>query len=350
MYVFVYTANIQTYFLKNKLLFIINVSFMEISKSDEKFTPTVDWITEKYFELNEWLFNGRLGNCLFEIYTTGEGMETSLGHFRFTGRGVKYNKRTRQMYYTDYGQEKKIDADNFVYYAKPMIGLNGNYKRTEYMWLNTLAHEMCHYYTYMGGRRPVQAHGIDFRQIASIVGIRSNGIFNIKRICDAENVGELDEKIAARRQKREENKKSKMTALLAFRTNGDVQLITTTNQKLIDVVIANNNKPVCKRILATNDKSYIEYLWGEGYKHNMSPSKSGTNYKYWSVQGEDLVDEIKNYDFTVLRGEPMNETYQFTNEDIKLMVEMVLDKLKGEDNLIDITPDMILSDDFGLEQ
>lgn len=324
---------------------------MKISNSDEKFTPTVDWIADKYFELNEWLFNGRLGNCLFEVFTRGEGMETSLGHFRFTGRGIKYSERTGQMYYyTGYGEKEKIDANNFALYTKPMIGLNGNYKRTEYMWLNTLAHEMCHYYTYMGGRRPVQAHGIDFRQIASIVGIRSNGIFNIKRICDAENVGELDEKIAARRQKREENKKSKMTALLVFRTNGDVQLITTTSQKLIDVVIANNNKPVCKRILATNDKSYIEYLWGKDYKHNMSPSKSGTNYKYWPVQGEDLVDEIKNYDFTVLRGEPMNETYQFTNEDIKLMVEMVLDKLKGEDNLIDITPDMILSDDFGLEQ
>lgn len=324
---------------------------MEISKSDEKFTPTVDWIADKYFELNEWLFNGRLGNCLFEVFTRGEGMETSLGHFRLTGRGIKYSERTGQMYYyPDYGQKEKIDADNFALYTKPMIGLNGNYKRTEYMWLNTLVHEMCHYYTYMGGRRPVQAHGIDFRQISSIVGIRSNGIFNIKRICDAENAGELDEKIAARRQARDENKKSKMTALLVFRTNGDVQLITTTYQKIIDVVIANNNKPICKRILATNDKSYIEYLWGEGYKHNISPSKSGTNYKYWSVQGEDLVDEIKNYDFTVLKGEPMNEAYQFTNEDIKLMVEMVLDRLKGEDNLIDITPDMILSDDYGLER
>ena len=320
---------------------------MEISNSDEKFTPTVDWIAEKYYELNEWLFNGRLDNCLFEVFTRGEGMETSLGHFRFTGRGVKYNERTRQMYYyTGYGEKEKINADNFALRTKPMIGLNGNYKRTEYMWLNTLVHEMCHYYTYMGGRRPVQAHGIDFRQIASVVGIRSNGIFDIKRLCDAENAGDLDEKIAARRQKREENKKSKMTALLVFRTNGDVQLITTTNQKLIDVVIANNNKPICKRILATNDKSYIEYLWGEGFKHNMSPSKSGTNYKYWSVQGENLVDEIKNYDFTVLKGEPMNEAYQFTTEDIKLMVEMVLDRIKGEENdMVDITPDMILSDD-----
>ena len=343
MYVFVYTANIQTYFLKNKLLFIINVSFMEISKSDEKFTPTVDWIADKYFELNEWLFNGRLGNCLFEIYTTGEGMETSLGHFRFTGRGVKYNKRTRQMYYyTGYGEKEKIDADNFALYTKPMIGLNGNYKRTEYMWLNTLVHEMCHYYTYMGGRKPVQAHGIDFRQIASIVGIRSNGIFDIKRLCDAENVGELDEKIAARRQKREENKKSKMTALLVFRTNGVIQLITTTNQELIQKIVDYNNKPICKRIVSSNDINYIEYLWSLDYKCNMR------TYKYWSVQGEDLVDEIKNYDFTVLKGEPMNETYQFTNEDIKLMVEMVLDRLKGEDNLVDITPDMILSDDGDL--
>ena len=119
-----------------------------------------------------------------------------------------------------------------------------------------------------------------------------------------------------------------------------------TNQKLIDVVIANNNKPICKRILATNDKSYIEYLWGEGFKHNMSLSKSGTGYKYWSVQGENLVDEIKNYDFIVLKGEPMNEAYQFTTEDIKLMVEMVLDRIKGEENdMVDITPDMILSDD-----
>ena len=335
---------------------------MKISNSDEKFTPTVDWIADKYFELNEWLFNGRLGNCLFEVFTRGEGMETSLGHFRLTGRSVKYNKRTRQMFYVGYDHKENIDADNFAYYkeninadnfayyTKPMIGLNGNYKRTEHMWLNTLVHEMCHYYTYMGGRVPIQAHGIEFRQIGQIVGIRSNGIFDIKRLCDAENAGELDGKIASRRQARDENKKSKMTALLVFRTNGDVQLITTTYQKIIDVVIANNNKPICKRILATNDKSYIEYLWGEGYKHNMSPSKSGTNYKYWSVQGEDLVDEIKNYDFTVLKGEPMNEAYQFTNEDIKLMVEMVLDRLKGEDNLIDITPDMILSDDSGLER
>ena len=84
---------------------------MEISNSDEKFTPTIDWITEKYFELNEWLFKGKLGNCLFEVYTSGKGMERSLGHFRFTGNGVKYNKRTRRMYWADpaYLGDLKVD-------------------------------------------------------------------------------------------------------------------------------------------------------------------------------------------------------------------------------------------------
>ncbi len=83
---------------------------MEISNSDEKFVPTVDWIAEKYFELNEWLFKGKLGNCLFEIYTTGKGMETTLGHFRFTGTNIKYDKRTRQMYYAGYGLKENINA------------------------------------------------------------------------------------------------------------------------------------------------------------------------------------------------------------------------------------------------
>lgn len=321
---------------------------MEISNSDEKFTPTVDWIAEKYFELNEWLFNGKLGNCLFEVYTSGKGMESSLGHFRFTGTGVKYNKRTRRMYWVDHVWldvlEIDITAENFVEYTKPMIGLNGNYKRTEHMWLNTLVHEMCHYYTYMDGVVPVQAHGTEFRQIGQIVGARSNGVFDIKRLCDAENIGELDGVIAAKRQARDNKKKNNMTALLVFRNNGDIQLITTTNQEVIQKVIDDNNKLICKRIVSTNDINYIEYLWSLGYKHNMR------TYRYWPVQGKDLVDEIKNYDFTVLKGEPMNEAYQFTNEDIKLMVEMVLDRIKGEDNLVDITPDMILSDDSGLKQ
>lgn len=317
---------------------------MEISNSDEKFVPTVDWIAEKYFELNEWLFKGKLGNCLFEIYTTGKGMETTLGHFRFTGTNIKYDKRTRQMYYAGYGLKENINADNFVHYTRPMIGLNGNYKRTEHMWLNTLVHEMCHYYTYMNGRVPVQAHGTEFRHIGSIVGIRSNGIFDIKRLCDAENIGELDGEIAARRKARDDKKKSNMTALFIFMKNAEIRLVTTTKQSLVNEIVRKSNGLICKKIVATSDANFIEYLWSLGYKNNMS------TYRYWSIKDKSIIDELKKYKTETIKSyEHMLENIQLTMEDVNFMVESALNKILGKENeLVDITPDMILSDDGGL--
>lgn len=314
---------------------------MEISNSDEKFTPTVDWIAEKYFELNEWLFKGKLGNCLFEIYTTGKGMETTLGHFRFTGTNIKYDKRTRQMYYAEFGLKENINADNFVHYTRPMIGLNGNYKRTEHMWLNTLVHEMCHYYTYMNGRVPVQAHGTEFREIGQIVGIRSNGIFDIKRLCDAENIGELDGEIAARRKARDDKKKSNMTALFIFMKNAEIRLVTTTKQSLINDIVGRSNGLTCRKIVATSDANFIEYLWSLGYKNNMS------TYRYWSLKDKSIIDELKKYKTETIKSyEHMLENIQLTMEDINFMVESALNKILGKENdLVDITPDMILSDD-----
>ena len=45
----------------------------------------------------------------------------------------------------------------------------------------------------------------------------------------------------------------------------------------------------------------------------------------------------------------MLENIQLTMEDINLMVENALKKILGKENdLVDITPDMILSDDSGL--
>ncbi len=317
---------------------------MEISNLDEKFVPTVDWIAEKYFELNEWLFKGKLGNCLFEIYTTGKGMETTLGHFRFTGTNIKYDKRTRQMYYAGYGLKENINADNFVHYTRPMIGLNGNYKRTEHMWLNTLVHEMCHYYTYMNGRVPVQAHGTEFRHIGSIVGIRSNGIFDIKRLCDAENIGELDGEIAARRKARDDKKKSNMTALFIFMKNAEIRLVTTTKQSLVNEIVRKSNGLICKKIVATSDANFIEYLWSLGYKNNMS------TYRYWSIKDKSIIDELKKYKTETIKSyENMLENIQLTTEDINFMVESALNKILGKENdMVDITPDMILSDDGGL--
>jgi hypothetical protein len=221
-----------------------------------------------------------------------------------------------------------------------MIGLNGNYKRTEKMWLNTLVHEMCHYYTYMNGHVPVQSHGSEFRNIATFVGQKSNGTFEIKRLCDSENVGELDSNIVAKIKARDEKKKSNMTALLVFRTNGEVQLVTTTSKELIKQIINDNNKYICNKILSTNDNAYIEYLWSLGFKHNMR------TYRFWPVKGKDLVGEIKKYEYSVLKGVEMDKSYSITNENIKTMVEAVLNNIIGKnDELVDITPDMILSNE-----
>ena len=45
----------------------------------------------------------------------------------------------------------------------------------------------------------------------------------------------------------------------------------------------------------------------------------------------------------------MSENIQLTMEDINFMVENALNKILGKENdLADITPDMILSDDGGL--
>lgn len=323
---------------------------MEISNSEEKFLPTTDWMKEKYDELNKWLFGGRLGNCLFEIYTTGKGAERSLGHFRFTGSNIKYDRRTREMYWSDpkYGGSLKfpINNSNFVHYTQPMIGFNGHYKRTEHMWLNTLVHEMCHYYTYMNGYVPVQAHGKEFRNIAAVVGHRSGGVFEIKRLCDAENVGELDGDIVAKRQARDDKKKSKMTALLIFMRNGEIRLVTTTKKSLISDIVRESNGLTCKKIVATSDIGFIEYLWSRRYKNNMS------TYRYWALKDNSVVNELKKYNSETLKSyENMFENIQLTMEDINIMVESALKKIMGkEDELCDITPDMILSDDSGLEK
>lgn len=133
---------------------------MEISNSSEKMKPTTSWMKEKYNELNDWLFGGFLGPCQFEVFTTGKGSQgRTLGHFYMNGRGLKYEKYGRRMFYQDWdGSKIYISPQTFYVYCKPVIGLNGNYSATEQALLNTLLHEMCHYYVYYKGIYPTQAH------------------------------------------------------------------------------------------------------------------------------------------------------------------------------------------------
>ena len=317
-----------------------------------KFTPTPQWMEEKYNELNAKLFNGKLGGCDFGVFKTGKGASgRTLGYFKITGKNIKYDRRTRKMFVASMYLDKideYINADNFVELCKPTIQLNGNYKRTERAWLTTLAHEMCHYYTYMNGKVPSTSHGREFKQIAAIISYKSNDIFSIQRLASSEemNESELDSEVKAKMEKRDENKKSKLFALLIFRKNGEVQLVTTSSNNVLNDVKNSNTKFICKKILLSTDPNFIDYLWKNHYKHNMR------TYRYWTITNTPIVKDIENFKYKVMVDytNEINESIQLIPEDIQNMVENAIKELiNKKNNWGEITSDMILSDKSPLE-
>lgn len=311
----------------------------------EKFTPTPQWMEEKYNELNAKLFNGLLGGCDFGIFKDGKGSSgRTLGYFKMTGRNIKYDRNTRRMFSATYlgTIDEYINSNNFFELCKPTIKLNGNYKRTERAWLTTLAHEMCHYYTYMNGRVPSTSHGREFKQIAAIVSQNSNDIFNIQRLATSEEMAEsdLDDAVKAKMEKRDEVKKKKMFALLIFRKNGEVQLVTTSSNNVLSDVTQKNPRYVCDKILISTDPKFIEYLWNNNFKHNMR------TYRYWPITNTSIIKDIEKFNYKVMVDytNEVNESIQLIPEDIQIMVENTLKEfINKKNNWGEITPDMILS-------
>ena len=135
---------------------------------NKSFKPTVNWMAEKYDEMNAKLFGGQLDQCDFNIFTSGRGSQgRTLGFFRMNGRGLKIEIATRKMFRHDdwFPNDKEyVNKSNFYSVCRPSIELNGNYSGTEHAFLGTLVHEMCHYYTYMNGYPPKQGHGTEFQE------------------------------------------------------------------------------------------------------------------------------------------------------------------------------------------
>lgn len=260
---------------------------------DKTFVPNIGWMTEKYDEMNEKLFGGSLGRCSFEVFTTGRGSQGNvLGWFKITRKGVKIDRYTRRMYvYKDWFDKVYINKNNFVEECLPKIELNGNYTGTEHGFLATLVHEMCHYYTYMYGYAPKQGHGPEFRQIGMEVSNRSNGLFTIQRLASAEQMTELtlNDKMQAIRDKRDENKKSSITAVIRFKTNGDIQLTTTSNNSLINMIVSDYERKDVIKVVTSNDKDLIDVLFSKGYQKNMR------TWRFWNVQNEDWINHLNEY-------------------------------------------------------
>lgn len=257
---------------------------------EKNFVPNVQWMSEKYDEMNAMLFNGRLGSCGFNIFTTGKGSGGRvLGWFKITGHGVKIDRRTRKMFSENFWDREYINKDNFVDLCKPVIELNGNYHGTEHGFLSTLVHEMCHYYTYMEGWAPTQAHGREFRNIGSVVASRSNGMFTVQRIATAEQMSELElnDEMKAKREKRLANKKAAVSAVVVFKKNGNVELTMTSNQSVIDIIKGYYEKRE-ETVVVNNNSDVIEFLFSKGYKMNMR------TWRYWNIEGKPWLDELKN--------------------------------------------------------
>lgn len=311
------------------------------------FKPTTSWMSLKYNELNQKYFNGELGGCYFDIFTTGRGSEgKTLGQFSMLGEGLCYLDFQRHLYVkTDDMHDIYINRENFFKLAKPVISLNGNYSGPENVFLSTLVHEMCHYYTFMDGRIPNKGHGTEFYNIGNKVSARSNGLFTIERLASAEDVSKLklDDKIVQRKLKRENTKKQKITALFIYRTDGFIGLTTTSNDVLINrienLVI---NDDVFLKIVKTNDMNVINAIYDYGFKQDMK--KMGC----WRIDVDEFPNifiALRNADKTVSNRHTMNE--QHLDMNISKIITEVINKIcdnKKKGKVINIPSGINLSD------
>jgi hypothetical protein len=321
---------------------------MNNSEDNKKtFRPTVDWMKEKYDEMNALLFGNELGNCNFSIFTKGRGSQgRTLGFFQLTGSNLKYNTNDRKIFYLDiYHDKMYINKNNFYDRCKPLIALNGNYSGLEESFLNTLVHEMCHYYTYMNGYVPKQAHGTEFRYICDVVCASSNGRFIIQRLATAEEMKnyELDDDIKAknnaRREKLKATRKSSMNAIFMFQTNGKITLTTTSSQKLIDRGIEYLKYNHINKVIISNDQHLIEILMNKGYNINMR------TFKYWYVNDEEILNILDKSDKKIYTKEDMVENKININRIINEVINKYIDDevMNNGNNMdVDINPNINL--------
>lgn len=304
---------------------------------------TTEWMSQKYNEMNQKLFGGKLGECSFGIFTSGRGSQGgTLGRFRMQCTGVYVDRYSRRMYQRAMSGKEFVNKDNFVAICKPIIEVNGNYSATEDALLATLVHEMCHYYTYQDGWAPTRGHGSEFYAIGNTVSAKSGGLFNIQRLATAEEMQnyQLDAEVQAKNEKRIQNKKSKLYAVFLFKKNGEIQLTMTSSQKLIDTIVDYRKKyykDSTESIKASNDPELIEMLYGIGYKKNVR------TYRYWNVENKPFVKDLDKYNLEVIYN-PMNESKKIKGNFKQIVEDVVtnyINKETGEDD-IPITSSMNL--------
>jgi hypothetical protein len=315
---------------------------IEVDKENRNFKPSIEWMRERYDQMNQFLFDGELGDCSFEIFTKGKGSEgRTLGYFQMRAPGLKANRRTGRMYREGIYGMVEVDRSNFVKLCNPTIALNGNYTGAEYGFLVTLIHEMCHYFTYMHGKAPGRGHGPEFYHIGEAVSSKANNLFTIQRLASAEQMDhlELSNEMKAKKEKRLANKKASIYAVFDYRSGGEVRLSTTNSQQLIDNICNFKGRNFVEKVVITNDTELIDFLFSLGYKKNFR------TWRYWNVGNQPWLSKLDNIsDKQVIKNpDYMNENIRKKSKDeiITEVINKFINEREGND-FVDITPDMNL--------
>lgn len=252
----------------------------------EKFKPTVQWMSERYTKANKELFDGMLGDCIFLVepiksHTSWLGMfKMNPARFNYTTTGVHLyaDGYTRRLYLENsWGEKTYITYDNFYELAKPTITMNSYYSGTEESLYATLVHEMCHYYTYMRGYCPKQAHGVEFRSIGAAVAYRSNGELTIQRIASAEQMTgyELDDEIKQEKERRQERKRQSAHYYIVLRPDGQVRLCNPSGANVVENILFYEKQTNGSKVLEVVDPDLTNELFDSGFK------KKQRTYRFW---------------------------------------------------------------------
>lgn len=312
-----------------------------------KMRVTIEWMRENYNRLNKELFDGALGGCLFSDKVPGV---KSLGTFHMNGKYIKYGSIDRKIFYDDDFNKVYINANNFYNYCYPVISMNNKYTASESSLLNTLVHEMCHYYTYMWGRVPKQAHGVEFRRVAEHVAIKSGGRFSIERLANAEEVGDykLDDDILQKEIEKKEKRKSNARILVIYRLNGEVMIVRGTEKcckECIDFLSNMKYKDSGKnidKIFYSDNVELVKYLENEEKIFKTSTKFNG----YYEISEDSLLYIMSNAGGFSLRCVWFTNDGGYVDESRNKMelVEKIVNKImkKGE-KILDIKPNMLLS-------